>query len=110
MKTSWRILAIAISALSILWGIWMAVHFDLLHQGDPWAMSTTAYITFGICGFPLTLIPFAIGGLMMWFGPQSWSAHDGIIHWVSTIGMVLCYFIQWHYLAWKCFSKSMVAA
>ena len=106
MKMTWKIIGIAISVLSIAWGIELALFFDLLHQTDPWAMSTTAYISFGLFGFPLTLTPIGIGALMLWFGPSSWSAHASIIDWVITIGMVLCYFIQWQYLAWRCFRRS----
>lgn len=75
-------------------------------RSDPWAMSTTAAFTFGVLGFPTTLIFLVIGALMSWFGPSSWSTHYGIVHWVFTIGWILCYFVQWQYLAWKCFTKA----
>ena len=106
MKTAWKILGIAISVLSIAWGIELAFYFDLFYQTSPWAISTTAYISFGLFGLPTTIIPIAIGVVMSWLIPSSWSSYDTVIDWFITIGMVLSYLIQWQYLAWKCFRQS----
>lgn len=101
----WRFLGVGVSVLSTAWGIMLA-SFVVSQRTDPGAMSTTAMFTFGLFGLPSTLIFLVVGALMTWFGPSSWSSHQGIVHWVSTIGWVLCYFIQWQYLAWKCFRRS----
>jgi hypothetical protein len=105
----WKVLGIVISLLSASVGVVFA-SFVFSQRTDPWAMSTTAMFTFGLFGLPSTLIFLLVGALMTWFGPSSWSSHHGIVHWVSTIGWILCYFIQWQLLAWKCFGTSNNAA
>jgi hypothetical protein len=104
----WKILGLTISVLSAAFGLF----FSTFIFSEPMCntTSTSALLTFGLFGFPTTLIPFAVGALMTWFGPGSWSAYGGIVHWVATIGMAMCYFIQWQYLAWKCFGRSTSAA
>ena len=102
----WKILAASISLVSLAWGFVMADFCNLFHPQNLWAMSTSAYMSFGLFGFPTTLIPLAMGAVIVWFGPRSWSAEDGMVHWVGTIGFVLAYLVQWQFLAWMCFKRS----
>ena len=95
-----RTLGLTISVVSTALGLLFAAFVFLQGTADPHAMATASALSFGLFGLPTSIV----GGILL--SITSWVAPMSVAQWVGTVAFVLCYIIQWQYLALKCFRRA----
>lgn len=95
-----RTLGVTISVVSTAFGLLFAAPLFLQGTADPHAMATFSALSFGLFGLPTSIVGGILLSITSWFAPMS------VAQWVGTVAFILCYFIQWQYLALRCFRRA----
>ena len=97
-----RTLGLTISIVSTAFGLLFAAFVFWDGPGNPHAMATASALSFGLFGLPTSIVGGILLSITSWFAPMS------VAQWVGTVAFILCYFIQWQYVALRCFRRARV--
>jgi hypothetical protein len=98
--SAWRTLGVTILVVSAVFGLLFAAFVFLGELDNPHAMATASALSFGLFGLPTSILGGILLSITSWFAPMS------VAQWVGTVAFILCYFIQWQYLALRCFRRA----
>jgi hypothetical protein len=95
-----RVAAATIATISVFAGVLFAI--ATFSEGDPWGQWVTACLSFGLFGFPGSLIAIVAGAIVAKAGAAQGTAESA-----CAVFLAITYFAQWLLISAGLFRRSM---